>query len=110
MGTTFGVVAFLIALAGLLTTLGNVGYLAMLSSAASKRGISGESTVQYVRSQRTLAGVLVLVALAGLLFTSGGAVADLVGLVLGGGSGLAGYRALESTRHRFRGGVGPGGV
>ncbi|HEY0575283.1 MAG TPA: hypothetical protein VGD73_14370 [Pseudonocardia sp.] len=105
MGAVVGLIAFLVALVGLLVTLGYGGYLAMLSSAASKRGLTGESTLDYVRGQRTKAGLLAAVALIGLLFTSGGVVLDLLGLVLGAGAGLAGYRALEGTRHRFRGDV-----
>lgn len=102
MGAAFGVVAFLVALAGLLVTLGNAGYLAMLSSAAKSKGLSGEPTGAYVQSQRKPAGILVLVALIGLaLVAGGGTVLDLVGLVLGGGSGVAAYRALGATRQRF---------
>lgn len=70
MGAAFGVVAFLIALAGLLVTLGNAGYLAMLSSAAKGKGISGEPTADYVRGQRKTAGILLLVAFIGLAFAS----------------------------------------
>lgn len=103
MGALFGLVAFLVALVGLLTTLGNAAYLAMLSSAATKRGISGESTLDHVRGQRAKAGLLAVLALIGLLCTSGGVGLDVVGLVLGAGSGLAGYRALDGTRRRFRG-------
>lgn len=104
MGAVLGVVAFVVALVGLLVTLGNAGYLAMLSSAARKRGLSGETTMDYVKGQRALAGGLAVVALLGLLFTAGGPVADVIGLLLGGGSGLAGYRALSSTQQRFRSG------
>ncbi|MGI8816091.1 MAG: hypothetical protein ACR2G2_12680 [Pseudonocardia sp.] len=102
MGAAFGVIAFLITLAGLLVTLGNAGYLAMLSSAAKGRGISGEPTAEYVRGQRPTAAILLAVALVGLLFTLGGPISDLVGLVLGAGSGLAAFRALGSTNRRFR--------
>lgn len=95
----------MIALVGLLATLGNAGYLAMLSSAASKRGLSGEATMDYVKGQRALAGGLAVVALVGLLIVIGsGPVGDVFGLILAGGSGLAGYRALNSTRQRFRNG------
>jgi hypothetical protein len=105
MGAVFGFVAFLVALLGLVVTVGNAGYLAMLSSAATKRGVSGGAALEYVRGQRTTAAVLAVIALIGLLCTSGGMFPDLIGLVLGGGSGVAGYRALESTRHHFRGDV-----
>jgi hypothetical protein len=103
MGAAFGVVAFLVTLAGLLVTLGNAGYLAMLSSAAKGKGMSGGPTAEYVHSQRKPAGILLLVALIGLaLVAGGGAVVDLIGLVLGAGSGLGALRALNSTRQRFR--------
>jgi hypothetical protein len=102
MGAAFGVVAFLVALAGLLVTLGNAGYLTMLSSAAQDKGVSGEPTAQYVHGRRRPAGILVLVAVIGLAFAvGGGTVPDLIGLVLGAGSGLAAYRALGATRQRF---------
>jgi amino acid permease len=104
MGFLFGLVALLVALAGLLATLGHVGYLSMLSAAATRRGSSGEATADYVRAQRAPAWGLAVVALVGLICTvAGGGVADLVGLVLGGGAGVAGYRALDSTRRHFRG-------
>ncbi|WP_028926701.1 hypothetical protein [Pseudonocardia acaciae] len=104
MGAVVGVVALVVALVGFLVTLGNAGYLAMLSSAAKKRGLSGESTMEYVKGQRALAGGLAVVGLLGLLIVLGsGPVGDVFGLLLAGGSGLAGYRALNSTRERFRG-------
>lgn len=102
MGTAFGVVAFLVALAGFLVALGNAGYLAMLGSAAKGRGISGESAAGYVRQRRTAAAILLGITVLGLLFTLGPTVPDLIGLVLGVGGGLAAFRALEGTRRRFR--------
>lgn len=102
MGAVFGVVAFLVALAGLLVTLGNAGYLAMLSSAARNKGISGGPTADYVHDQRKPAGILLLIALVGLALTAGSTIPDLVGLILGAGSGLAAYRSLGATRQRFR--------
>jgi hypothetical protein len=104
VGAVLGLLAFVVALLGLLITLGNAGYLAMLSSAARTRGISGESTLDYVRGRRVTAGVLAAIALVGLLVTSGGAVLDVVGIAIGAVTGLAGYRELDATRRRFRGG------
>jgi hypothetical protein len=103
MGATLGVLAFLVALVGLLVTLGNAGYLALLSSAARRRGITGESTLDYVRARRAAAGGLAALALLGLLLTAGGVVPDVLGLLLGGTAGVAGYRQLTATRRRFRG-------
>ncbi len=48
MGAAVGVIAFVIALVGLVAALGHVGYLAMLNSAARKRGASGQYAVDYV--------------------------------------------------------------
>jgi hypothetical protein len=102
MGTVIGVVAFLIALLGLAATLANIGYLAMLSSAASKRA-GGEPIAQYVRGRWPLAGGLAVAALVGLLLTGGSVVPDIFGLIIGAGSGAVAYQALQSTRQRFRG-------
>ena len=99
----FGVVAFLITLLGLAATVANVGYLAMLSSAASKRA-GGEPIAQYVRGRWPLAGGLAVAALIGLLIAvSGGLVPDILGIIVAGGSGAVAYQALQGTRHRFRG-------
>jgi hypothetical protein len=103
MGTVFGIVAAVVALVGLLAALGHVGYLAMLNSAAKKRGLSGGTTVDYVNSRWKVAGGTAGVALLGLLMTTSSSVPiDLVGLVLGGGAGLYAKQALDSTRTRFR--------
>jgi hypothetical protein len=49
MGALVGIVAGLIALLGLLVALGNAGYLAMLNSAARKKGLAGERTAVFVK-------------------------------------------------------------
>ena len=92
----------MIALVGVLVALGNVGYLAMLNNAAKKRGMSGGSTTDYVNGQWKVAGGTALVALLGLLLTSGGVTPDILGLLLGGGAGIAAKKALDSTRSQFR--------
>lgn len=102
MGTAFGIVAALVALLGLLVALANVGYLAMLNKAAKQRGAAGAPIVDYVRGRWGLAGGTAAVAALALLLTSGGFGADVVGLVLGAGSGLVAKRALDQTRTRFR--------
>ena len=53
MGTLIGIVAFVVALVGLLAALGHVGYLAMLNNAARKRGVSGGATADYVSGLRS---------------------------------------------------------
>lgn len=102
MGVAFGIVATVVALVGLLAALGHVGYLAMLSSAARRRGAAGDSTSAYVDGRWKVAGGTTAVALLGLLLTSGGVVPDVLGLLLGGGAGIAAKQALDSTRTQFR--------
>jgi hypothetical protein len=104
MGTVFSIVAALVALVGLLAALGHVGYLAMLSNAAKKRGMAGGTTADYVNSRWKVAGGTAGVALLALLLTTADSVpVDVIGLLLGGGAGLAAKQALDSTRTRFRG-------
>ena len=99
-----GVIAFVIALVGLIAALGHVGYLAMLNSAARKRGASGQYAVDYVGGRWKVAGVTAAAAAFGLLLTSGETVPiDVLGLLVSGGAGLAAQRQLESTRKNFRG-------
>lgn len=103
MGTAFGIVAALIAFVGLLAALGHVGYLAMLNNAAKKRGLSGGSTTEYVNGRWKVAGgTAAVAALALLLTTSESVPVDVLGLLLGGGAGLAAKQALDSTRNQFR--------
>jgi hypothetical protein len=100
-----GLIAGLIALLGLLVALGNAGYLAMLSSAANKRGLSGQSTAAYVKERRGTAVGTTAVAALGLLLTLGGSVpVDVIGALLAAGGGVAAKRALDGTRDRFRNG------
>jgi hypothetical protein len=105
MGAVVGIVAGLIALLGLLVALGNAGYLAMLGSAARKRGLAGERTAVLVKEHSRTAAVTTGVALLGLLFTLGGSVPiDVLGAVLSAGGGLAAKKALDGTRTQLRGG------
>jgi hypothetical protein len=100
----FGIVAAVVALVGLLAALGHVGYLAMLNNAAKKRGISGGRTSEYVSGRWAMAGGTAAVALVGLLLTTGGLVPDVLGLLIGGGAGIAAKQGLDTTRKQLRGG------
>ena len=106
MGAVVGIVAGLIALLGLLVALGNAGYLAMLNSAARRKGLAGERTVNFVQRHRGTAAVSTGVALLGLLLTLGGSVpVDLVGALLAAGGGLKAKKALDGARTELRTGV-----
>src|SRR5215470_10541747 len=96
-------VAVVVALIGLLVALAHDGYLALLGSAARKRA-GGSPIAQYVRSRYPIAGVTTGVALLALLLTAGGMTSDVLAIIVGGGSGLIAYQALQSTRQRYRGG------
>ena len=100
-----GIIALLIALAGLLMALGHVGYLAMLNNAAKQRGVAGATTAEYVSGRWKVAGGTAGVALLGLLLTSGGLGADILGILVAGGAGVAAKGALDTTRKQFRGGA-----
>ena len=98
------VIAVLVALAGFLAATAHFGYLAMLGSAATRRA-GGEPVSQYVRSRVPVAAGTLVVALLALLLTTGGAAGDILAILAGAGSGVAGYQALRSTRTRFRSGA-----
>ena len=99
----FGIVAAVIALVGLLVALGHVGYLAMLNSAARKRGLSGGATSDYVSGRWKVAGGTAAIALLGVLLTRADSIpVDVIGLLVSGGAGVAAKNALDSTRKQFR--------
>jgi hypothetical protein len=96
MGATVGIVAGLIALLGLLVALGHAGALAMLKSAATKKGAAGEPTRRYVETRWKAAAVPAGVALLGLLLTvNGGVPLDVVGALLAVGGGAAGLKGAQ---------------
>jgi len=98
-----GIVAALIALAGLLAALGHVGYLALLNNAARKKGASGAEVAAQTKGRWPVAAGATAVALLGLLITSGdGFTPDLIGMLLGAGGGYVGYRGLRQEQERYR--------
>lgn len=105
MGFVLGLIALIVTLVGFAAVVGHDGYLAMLGNAAKKRG-GGEPIAQYVQSRLPVAAgttVAGLIALA-ISLPSGldGGFADIIAIILGGGSGVIASNALKSTRERFR--------
>jgi hypothetical protein len=100
-----GLITGLIAILGVLAALAHDGYLAMLGSVAKSKRAAGAPISQYVRSRWTLAGVTTIIALVGLLITSGsGTSGDIIGALIAGGAGLAAGNALQSTRKKLNSG------
>jgi hypothetical protein len=96
-----GIVFTLVALVGLLAALGHVGYVAMLNNAAKKKGAAGAEIAQYSKSRFPVAGGAAGVSLLGLLLTTGGTTASIIGVVLALGGGFVGYRGLQQERSKY---------
>lgn len=93
-------IAVILALAALVTSLGNAGYLGLLGSAAAKRPGGGEISA-YVRGRLPLVAGTTVGALLALLFAQGGTFLDILAALLALGSGAVAVRALQETRVRF---------
>lgn len=101
MDGVIGLLAAIIAILGLLATVGYGGYLLMLSSAAGKRP-GAEHLAADARGRIPRAGGLALVALVGLLLTSGDSAAfDVIGLLVAGGAGLGATSQWQAARRRL---------
>lgn len=96
----FGLIAALIAILGVLAAAGYGGYLLMLRSVAAKRPGAGEFAGS-MSKRLPAAGGLTLLALVGLLFTNGGVVPDVIGLLLGGGAGAASLAQFQAARRQL---------
>jgi len=105
MDTIIGLIATVVAVVGLLVALGHDGYLLLLGSAAKKRA-GGEPVATFVRGRWPVAVLATIGALIGLAFTGGGTFADIVGLLIGAGSGYAAAVSLQKTRKKFLSGPG----
>jgi len=96
-------IATIVAIVSIIAALANAGYLALLNSAASKRA-GGAPIAAYVRSRWPIAGATLAGSLLALLLSTGSAFPDVLAILLGAASGGGAYKALESTRQRYRSG------
>ncbi|PPK69637.1 hypothetical protein V5P93_006719 [Actinokineospora auranticolor] len=99
----FDLIAVLVAVVALVAALGHTAYLALLNSAARKRGVSGNPVAEYVRGRWPVAGVTTAGAALALLLTSGGGFLDTVAILLAAGSGAVAGSSLSKTVERYRG-------
>lgn len=100
-----GLIAALIAIAGLLAALAHDAYLGMLGSAANKKGLAGAPVSQFVRSRWKTAIITTAGAVIGLLITNGDTLgADVIGALIAGGSGLAALNGVQTTRKQLNSG------
>ncbi|RLK60921.1 MULTISPECIES: hypothetical protein [Actinokineospora] len=95
-------IAVLVAVIALVAALGLVGYLALLNSAARKRGASGNAVATYVRSRWPVAGITTAGAALAWLLTSGGGFLDVVAILIAAGSGAVAGKELSRTMERYR--------
>jgi hypothetical protein len=92
--------ATLIAVIALLASLANVGYHAALGSAARGRAGGGEVST-WVRGKVAPTAGATLGALVALVMSGGGAVVDVLAVLVAVGSAAVAARTLQSTRGRF---------
>lgn len=100
IGAVIGLVAFVVTIAAVLAAAGHAGYLAVLTSTAKKRP-GGQVAVDFARKRFPVAGAAFGAALLALLISAGGVGADVVAILLGGGSGFAAVKSLQTTQSRF---------
>ncbi|MDQ2852577.1 MAG: hypothetical protein M3Y49_17955 [Actinomycetota bacterium] len=94
------IIAVVLALAALVASLANAGYLGLLGSAANKRAGGGEIST-YVKSRLPIAAGATVAALVALLFSRGGAFLDVLAILLALGSGGVAISALQGVRTHF---------
>jgi hypothetical protein len=95
-------IAVIVVIVAIVAALAHAGYLAMLNSAAKRRGISGNAASTYVRGRWPIAGATTLGALIALWFTSGGGFLDVLAILLAAGSGGVALKSLEATQKRYK--------
>lgn len=95
-----GVIFTLIALVGLLATLGYTGYLFQLDRVAKGRA-GGDATSVRVKKRMPVALGSTAAAVVGLILTGGGIAPDIIGIILAGGAGAYSVKELGQANKQL---------
>jgi hypothetical protein len=99
-----GLIALLVVIVAIVAVVGLAGYLALLNSAANKRGASGAPVAQFVRGRWPVAGVTAAGALLGWLLSGGDGFVDVLAILIAGGSAGVAGSTLSTTMAKYRSG------
>jgi|SRR5699024_5944242 len=100
MGFIINLIAVIIAIAGVVASLGHLGYLAMLNNAATQRA-GGGRIAEYVRGRWALAGGTTAASVIAWLFTMGGPTMDIIAILIAAGSGTVTAKSLQDAQKKF---------
>ncbi|WP_424189699.1 hypothetical protein ACOBQX_13590 [Actinokineospora sp. G85] len=96
-----GLIALIVVIVAAIAVVGNVGYLALLGSAADKKGASGSAVSRDVKAQWPVAGAAAAGTLVAWLFSAGGPFLDVLAIIIGGVSAVLASNSLSKVRRRY---------
>jgi hypothetical protein len=97
-----GLIALIVVIVGLVVTVGHAAYLGLLNAAAKKKGSAGEVTARDMRARLPVAGATVAGAVLAGLISGGSGFADILAILLAGGSAAIAASAQAATQQRYR--------
>lgn len=95
-----GIIFTVIALIGLLATLGYTGYLWQLDRVAKGRA-GGDAVAVRVKKRMPVALGSTAAAVLGLILTAGGITPDIIGIILAGGAGAYSVKELGQANKQL---------
>lgn len=96
-----GLIALIVVIVALVVTMGHAAYLGLLNAAAKKKGSSGAEVARDVRGRLPVAGAAVAGTLLAALISGGDGFADILAILLAGGSAAIAASAQTATRQRY---------
>lgn len=96
-----GLIALIVVIVALVVTVGHAGYLALLNSAARKKGAAGSQVAHYVRGRLPVAGAATAGALLAALISTGSGFADILAILLAAGSAAVAGSAQSAAQKRL---------